>query len=85
MFNVIYWLVGVTTVAVIRQQVSNIVCVCVFWGGGGVCSLSYPACKAHAPYCIVICVLSGSTIFFHINGTIFKNKKIIEDIFFDFL
>jgi hypothetical protein len=30
-----------------------------------VCSLSYPACKAHAPYYIVICGLSGSTIFFH--------------------
>jgi hypothetical protein len=29
-------------------------------------SLSYPACKAHAPYYIVICGLSGSTIFFHI-------------------
>jgi hypothetical protein len=31
-----------------------------------VCSLSYPACKAHAPYYIVICGLSGCTIFFHI-------------------
>ena len=29
-----------------------------------VCSLSYPACNAHAPYYIVICGLSGSTIFF---------------------
>jgi hypothetical protein len=29
-------------------------------------SLSYPACKAHAPYYIVICGLCGSTIFFHI-------------------
>jgi len=28
------------------------VCVCV-------CSLSYAACKAHAPYYIVICGLSG--------------------------
>ena len=31
-----------------------------------VCSLTYSACSAHAPYFIVICVLSGSTIFFHI-------------------
>ena len=30
------------------------------------CSRSYPACKAHAPYYIVICGLSGSTIFFDI-------------------
>jgi hypothetical protein len=37
------------------------VCVCL-----SVCSLSYPACKAHAPYYIVICGLSGCTIFFHI-------------------
>jgi hypothetical protein len=29
----------------------------------GVGSLSYPARKAHAPYYIVICGLSGSTIF----------------------
>ena len=31
-----------------------------------VCSLSYPACNAHAPYYIVICDLSGCTIFFRI-------------------
>ena len=31
-----------------------------------VCSLSFPACKAHAPDYIVICGLSGSTTFFHI-------------------
>jgi hypothetical protein len=29
-----------------------------------VCSLSYPASKANAPYYIVICGLSGSTVFF---------------------
>jgi hypothetical protein len=42
-----------------------------------VCSLSYPACKAHAPYYIVICGLSGCYhIFPHyvINGTIFAKK-----------
>ena len=29
-----------------------------------VCSLCYPALSGHAPYYIVICVLSGFTIFF---------------------
>jgi hypothetical protein len=28
-----------------------------------VCSLRYPACKAHAPYYVVICGQSGCTIF----------------------
>ena len=32
------------------------------------CSLSYPACKQHAPYYILICGLSDSTIFFHITS-----------------
>ena len=39
--------------------------------------LRYPACKAHAPYFIVICGLSGSTIFFPhylTKGTIFGRK-----------
>jgi hypothetical protein len=33
-----------------------------------VCSLSYPARNAHAPYCIAICGLSGPALpyFFHI-------------------
>ena len=31
-----------------------------------ICSLTYPACSAHAPYYIVICGLSDSTVFFHI-------------------
>jgi hypothetical protein len=29
-----------------------------------VCSLSYPACKAHAPYYIFVCGLVGCNIFF---------------------
>jgi hypothetical protein len=29
-----------------------------------VCSLTYPSCKQHAPYCIVLSVLRGSTVFF---------------------
>jgi len=31
-----------------------------------VCSLSYPACNAHAPHYIIVFCLSGSTVFFHI-------------------
>ena len=48
--------VRVTTVAVAEQNVLNILSVCV-------CVLSYPACNACAPYCIVICGLPRSTIF----------------------
>jgi hypothetical protein len=44
-----------TTVALQNQKVLHILSL---W-----CSLSYPECKAHAPFYIVICV---STIFFHI-------------------
>jgi len=43
-----------------------------------VCSLSYAACNAHAPYCIVICGTTGSTTFFShdlINEKIFGKKK----------
>jgi len=32
-----------------------------------VCGLIYPACKANAPYYIVICGMSYCTLFFHIN------------------
>jgi hypothetical protein len=49
--------VRVTTVEVEKQQVVHIL---------SFCSLSYLARKAHAPYYIVICGLSGSNIFFHI-------------------
>ena len=31
-----------------------------------VCSLSYPVCKGHVPYFIVIFDLSGCTIFSHL-------------------
>ena len=45
-----------------------------------VCSLSYPAYKTHAPYYIVICDLSGSTIFLNIisKGKIFRKKKLFN-------
>jgi hypothetical protein len=38
--------------------------------------VTYPACRAHARYCIVLCGLSGSDVFFCylINGTIFLKK-----------
>jgi len=36
------------------------------------CSLIHPACNAHALYYIVICTLSGSTIFFHIISQYFS-------------
>jgi hypothetical protein len=60
-------------VAVEKQCVLHVyLCVWVFaWA----CSLTYPACTAHALYCIVICGLSGATIRFGvINCTIFEKK-----------
>ena len=30
-----------------------------------ICSISYPGCKAHGPYYIIICGLFGSTIFYY--------------------
>ena len=60
------------TIVVEKQSVRYSVCVC---------NVSYPACKAHAPYYVVICGLSGSTIFSHIiNDTIFEGgkRKVIE-------
>jgi len=44
-------------------------------------ALGYPACKAHAPYYIVICGLPRSTIFpphYLINGTTFGKKKLLN-------
>jgi hypothetical protein len=64
MYHVTLRRVRVTTVAMQKHDYYILcvcVCVCVC-----VCSLSYPPCKAHASYYIVICGLSSSTIFFHI-------------------
>jgi hypothetical protein len=45
-----------------------------------VCSLSYPARKAHAQYYIVICGPSGSTIFLHITSqmALFSEKRLMN-------
>jgi hypothetical protein len=59
-YNVILKRVRVTIVAV---EKSNKYCITY---SECACSLSYPACKAHAPYYNVICGLSGSNIIFHI-------------------
>jgi hypothetical protein len=53
-----------------------------------VCSLSYPVGKAHAPYHIVICGLSGPTVFSTLSGTNFGRKllnvKCVFDCFYNF-
>jgi hypothetical protein len=55
---------------------------------GRVCSLSYPVRKAHAPYHIVICGLSGSAVFSTLSGTTFGRKtlnvKCVFDCFYHF-
>jgi len=57
-----------------KQLVLHILSVCLH------SCLSYPACKAHAPYYIAICGLSGTKIyFFHISQTPdFGKNKITE-------
>ena len=69
MCNVILRYVHVAIVAVGKQELLNIMSVCLYY------CLSYPACKLHLHY-TVICSLSGSTIFSHflINGKIFLGE-----------
>ena len=69
-FNVTLRHVHATIVAVEKQRLLHNVSVCI-------CSLSYPACSAHAPYCCLwpapLC-----SIFSHflINGMIFKKHSL---------
>ena len=53
-----------------------------------VCSLSYPACQVHVPYCIDICALSGCTMFSTLSHkwhTFQKNLLNIKFVFLFFL
>ena len=48
-----------------------------------VCSLSYPACEARAPYYVAICGLSDCTTSFHITSKTFGEKLLnIKRVFF---
>ena len=77
-YNVTLRRIGESIFAVKKQLVLQIsVCVCVrARAGGSVCvcvragafSFAYPACNAHAPCSIVICVLSDSTKFFDVSS-----------------
>jgi hypothetical protein len=52
-----------------RGKVMSYICVCVracTHARARACSLAYPVCKAHDPYYIAICGLSGFTTLFHI-------------------
>ena len=67
-YNVTLVCFAATIIIVEKQWVLDIACVCV-------CSLRYPACDAHAPYC-QLCPAPLYNIFPHylINGTIFEKK-----------
>ena len=63
--------VRVTNFAVEKQAILRILSLCLYY------CLRYPTCKAHDPYYIVICCVSGSNIFPHYlrNGMIFGGEK----------
>ena len=70
--NVIFRHVG-ATVVVVHSSECYIFCVCV-------CSLSHPACKAHAPYCRLWPAWFYHTYpHFLIHNTIFETKKKVTE------
>jgi len=71
-YNVILSCFRANIVAIEKQEVIYILNVCI-------CSLSYPACNAHAPYCHVWPAwLYSSFPHYLINGTIFEKKKFLD-------
>jgi len=48
------------TIVNVKKQVLHVLSVCV-------CILGYPVCKVCAPYYVVICSLSGPSIFYHVS------------------
>ena len=69
-YNATMRCVRATTVAVEKQQLLHILCVCV-------CRLKYAACKAHAPYFHQWPVRLYNTFpHYLINETIFEKKKL---------
>jgi hypothetical protein len=72
--NLILRRVRVTIFVVERQELLHILSVCLYPNN--------PARKARAPYYIVICGLSGPTIFFHIiSYTVRFSGNVIQNVF----
>ena len=61
-----------TIVSVQKQEILYILCVCLSLS---VCIISDPACKAHAPYFIVLSVLFDCTTFFYISYKQYDYRK----------
>jgi hypothetical protein len=79
-YNVTLESISETLVAV---ENSTFLCVC--WRA---CNLAYPACKAQAPFSIVICNLSGSAIFLDIipqTAWFSEKSHWTQNVSFDFL
>ena len=68
-YNITFRRVHVTIVAVGKQWVLHILSVCI-------CSLRYPACNVHGPYCHLW--LHGIFPHYHIKDMIFEKKNVPE-------